>query len=175
MMGAARVAAERQRRGHHDDIWAAASAGDSRDRAEAGPTVTVHVPLEFRQRRGRKVLVVPDGAGQTTLMASPSPARTRNEVTPAVRTLARAFRWRKLLESGVHTAIEDISVAESVTASYVGRVLRLTLLSPENVVAILNGALSGDVPLSTLMKPLPLEWIWSEGCVDGERDPPRAR
>ena len=56
-----------------------------------------------------------------------------------VKALARAFRWRKMLDIGVHATIEDLASAKGVAPSYVSRVLRLTLLAPEMVEAILDG------------------------------------
>lgn len=122
-------------------------------------TVTVHVPLAFRQRRGRKVLVAPDGAGQAALRAPQSPTRTRHEVTPVLRALARAFRWRKLMESGAMANVADIAAAERVNQSYVSRVLRLTLLDPHYIEALIETAPEGDLPsMVQLMKPFAIEW-----------------
>jgi hypothetical protein len=56
-----------------------------------------------------------------------------------VKALARAFRWRRLLENGTHSAIGEIAAAEKINEFYVGRVLRLTLLSPDIIEAILGG------------------------------------
>jgi hypothetical protein len=56
-----------------------------------------------------------------------------------VKALARAFRWRKMLDTGVHATLEDLARTKSVASSYVIRVLRLTLLAPEIVEAILVG------------------------------------
>ena len=48
-----------------------------------------------------------------------------------VKAIARAFRWRKLLENGTHTTIAEIAAAERINESYTGRVIRLTLLTPD--------------------------------------------
>ena len=114
-------------------------------------TITVHVPLSFTKRGGRKQIVLPDRASSW----APPRARVDNTI---VKAIARAFRWRKLLETGVHTTIEDIAAAEKITASYVSRILRLTLLAPSIVEAILDGRQGPDVTLATLMKPFPVEW-----------------
>jgi hypothetical protein len=53
-----------------------------------------------------------------------------------VKAIGRAFRWRKLLETDTHTTVAEIAAVEKINSSYVGRVLRLTLLSPEIVEAI---------------------------------------
>ena len=56
-----------------------------------------------------------------------------------IKALARAFRWRKSLDTGRHATLEDLARAKSVASSYVSRVLRLTLLAPKIVEAILDG------------------------------------
>lgn len=114
-------------------------------------TITVHVPLSFTKRGGRKQIVLPDGA------SSWAPPRARVDNT-MVKAIARGFRWRKLLETGVHTTIEDIAAAEKISASYVSRILRLTLLAPSIVEAILDGRQGPEMTLATLMKPFPVEW-----------------
>jgi hypothetical protein len=45
-----------------------------------------------------------------------------------------------------------------VNATYVGRVLRLTLLAPEIVEAILDGRQPAELQLDDLLKGFPLGW-----------------
>ena len=60
----------------------------------AATSITVRIPLTFRRRGGRKLVVTPDGGVPGT-----SPARTRAD--PAlVKALARAHRWKRLLDQG---------------------------------------------------------------------------
>jgi hypothetical protein len=115
--------------------------------------ITVHVPLTFARRGGRKQVVLPDGASAW----APPRARVDNTM---VKAIARGFRWRKMLETGVHTTVEDIAAAEKINASYVSRVLRLTLLAPSIVEAILDGRQGSQITLAVLMKPFPVEWEW---------------
>ena len=70
-----------------------------------GETITVHIPLTFRKRGGRKLVVTPDGAEW-----APRP-RVDNAM---VKALARAFRWRKMLDEGVHATLEDLARAKGV-------------------------------------------------------------
>lgn len=114
-------------------------------------TITVHVPLTFAKRGGRKQIVLPDGASPWTLPR----ARVDNTI---VKAIARGFRWRKLLEIGVHGTVEDIAASEKINASYVSRILRLTLLAPSIVEAILDGRQGSQITLAALMKPFPVEW-----------------
>jgi hypothetical protein len=113
-------------------------------------SITVHVPLAVRPRPGRKTIVRPAGSVQaTSIQAHADPAM--------VKALARAFRWKRLLEDGRYASISEIAAAEKIDRGYVGSILRLTLLAPDVVEAILNGRLSG-VGLSAFLKPFQLEW-----------------
>ena len=112
-------------------------------------TMTVRVPLAIRRRGGRKVVVAPDGAAW-------APARPQVDST-LVKALARAFRWRRMLESGRYGSIAELAAAEKINESYVCRVLRLTLLAPEIVEAILDGR-RPEMTLAALMVPFPVEW-----------------
>ena len=114
-----------------------------------GETITVHIPLTFRKRGGRKLVVTPDGA-----LWAPRP-RVDNAT---VKALARAFRWRKMLDTGVHATLEDLARAKGVASTYVSRVLRLTLLAPEIVEAILDGRQPMGLRLDDLLDAFPLEW-----------------
>lgn len=116
-----------------------------------GHTLTVHVPLTIRRRGGRKLIVAPDG---TTGWAPPR-ARVDNAMVKAV---ARAFRWRRLLEEGTYGSVTELADAETINKSYVSRVLRLSLLAPDIVEAILNGRQPATLGLPDLLAVFPVEW-----------------
>ena len=119
--------------------------------SDDGRTLTVRVPMSLRQRGGRKLVITPDGASGWKLQ------RTRVD-NALVKALARAFRWRKLLETGVYGTIDEIAAAEKINDSYVSRLLRLTLLAPDLVEAILDGRQPTALQLDSLLKPLPAHW-----------------
>jgi len=56
-----------------------------------------------------------------------------------VKAVARAFQWRRMLETGRFGTLAELAASEKINASYVSRVLRLTLLAPAIVEAILDG------------------------------------
>ena len=116
-------------------------------------TVTVTVPFAIRKRGGRTLVITPDG-----VTSAPAP-RTRVD-SALLKALARGFRWRKLLETGHFATIEEIAEAENINSSYISRVLRMTLLAPEIVEAILAGSHPAGLTRAKVMKPFPVEWIF---------------
>ena len=125
-----------------------------------GRTLTLRVPMTFTKRGGRKLVITPDGA--------PSWAPPRRRVDNAmVKALARAFRWRKMLETGTYGTVEEIAAAEKINASYVSRVLRLTLLAPDIVEAILDGRPPAEMTLAALMTPFPVAWGEQAEAISG--------
>ena len=79
-----------------------------------------------------------------------------------VKALARAFRWRKMLDTGVHATVEDLARAKALAPSYVSRVLRLTLLAPEIVEAILDGTQPVALTPERLKRACELPLLWDE-------------
>lgn len=120
--------------------------------SDDGRTLTVRVPLAIRQRGGRKLVLAPDGQ---TLTAAPLQRRVDSAM---VKAIARAFRWREMLENGEYATIREIAVAEKINETYVGRVLRLTLLSPEIIEAIVNGRQPLRLQLDHLLRRFSVEW-----------------
>jgi hypothetical protein len=117
-------------------------------RAPAIPdTITVHVPFRLVKRGGRKEMVLPIGR--------PVP---RNFDDTLVKALARAFRWKRMLESGEFGTISDLARHEGIAAPYLTRVFRLAFLAPEVVEAILDGRQPRDLTLQSLRGQLPDEW-----------------
>ena len=120
--------------------------------ARDGRTMTVHVPISIRRRGGRKLVLAPDGAEVAAVPV------TRHVDNAMVKAIARAFRWRDMLESGEYATIAEIAAAEKINESYVGRVLRLTLLAPDIVEAILNGRQPVEMTLAVLVRPFSVLW-----------------
>ena len=110
-------------------------------------TITIHVPFRIVKRGGRKEMHRPEGAML--------PRRTDNTL---VKALARAFRWKRMLESGEFTTIAELAAREGIAPSYMTRVLRLALLAPAIVEEILDGQQRPGVTLARLMEPFPVEW-----------------
>ena len=123
-----------------------------------GRTVVISIPISMRLVGGRKKVVAPVDAAPW----SPPPARVDNTV---VKALARAHRWRSMLESNLFATVRDLAKAEKINEAYVCRVLRLTLLSPRITDAILSGKLPDTVDLAKFLKPFPIEWERQEAIL----------
>jgi hypothetical protein len=119
--------------------------------AKDGKSITVRIPFKIRKRGGRKLVLAPDCAAS----CMPQQARVDNTM---VKAIARAFRWRRLLEAGAHASVGEIAAAEKINTSYVSRVLRLTLLAPDLIERILNGRQTETMSLARLAAPFPPTW-----------------
>jgi hypothetical protein len=92
------------------------------------------------------------------MRSTPYGSQTDRPDNAMVKALASAFRWRKLLETGVFGTIDELATAEKINPSYVSRILRLTLLAPGIVEEILDGRQPAEMTLAALTKPFPVSW-----------------
>lgn len=114
-------------------------------------TTTIVVPFTIRKRGGRKLIMTPDGTPASL------PTRARPD-SALLKALARGFRWKKMLQEGYYQTLEEIADAENINPSYVSRLLRMTLLAPEIVEAILAGRQLPGLTMARAMQPFPVEW-----------------
>ena len=114
-----------------------------------GSIITVRIPMTWKRRGGRKMIIALDG-GDTWAPAKPRPDEA------LIR--ARAHRWKRMLEEGTCRSAGEIAEAERITRSFVNRLLRLTLLAPDIVQAILDGAQPKGMQLEELKCELPIAW-----------------
>ena len=110
-------------------------------------TMTLHVPFRIVKRGGRKEMQMPEGGAQTR--------RTDNTL---VKALARAFRWKRMLDNGEFATVADLAAQEGIAVSYLTRVLRLTQLAPDLVEAILDARHPPGLTLQSLRVQIPDEW-----------------
>jgi hypothetical protein len=116
-----------------------------------GSTITVRIPMAWKRHGGRKVIIAPDG-GDAWAPAKPRPDKT------LIRALARAHRWKRLLEEGRYRCAAEIADAEGVTRSFANRMMRLTLLAPDIAEAILEGRQPRGLVLEELTRAMPSAW-----------------
>ncbi|GAB0056131.1 hypothetical protein SIID45300_00436 [Candidatus Magnetaquicoccaceae bacterium FCR-1] len=112
-----------------------------------GEIIVVTIPLQLKRRGGRKLIIAPEGAVE---------APPREETLG--KLVAKAHRWLRMMESGQYRSIKDLAAQEQIDDSYLARVLRLTLLAPDIIVAILDGRQPDVLTWRELKNPFPMEW-----------------
>jgi hypothetical protein len=116
-----------------------------------GKYVDVFVPIRFKRVGSRKMIVAPDGSRVV-------PQTNQDADSTIIKALGRASRWQKLLEDGVYATITDLANGERINRSYVSRTLRLCLLAPDIVEALLDGSQPPTLRLADVEAPFPIEW-----------------
>ena len=110
----------------------------------ANGNVKVTIPMSFRNCSGRKRIVTPDDE--------------QNFTDPLITNLARAYRWQSLIDAGRFANVHELANAIGKDYAYVARVLRLTLLAPEIVHAVLTGAVPEGIGVEDLRQSMPVLW-----------------
>lgn len=114
-------------------------------------SLTFHVPIVMSRRHGRKFILTPQSV--------PAPEYEKPELhDPLIRALGKAFEWKEKLDRGEATSISEIARRENVSLSYAARVLRMTFLAPDIVLAILNGTQPKYLRLMDFLNPFPPDW-----------------
>lgn len=133
--------------------------------------VTVVVPMTIRRRGGRKQIIGPDGA--PVHMAGDPVEETRGDPV-LVKALARAFRWRRMLEEGRYGSIRELAASENIERTVVARLIALSLLAPDIVESVLDGHEPAALTLASFRRGLPHAWEAQRAALAGlSRQPPR--
>jgi len=82
----------------------------------------------------------------------------RTNCRSSPEALAHLAVHGKMLEGGEYNSSAELAKAEKVNDSYLGRILRLTLIAPDITEAILAGRQPSTLQLDDLLKPLPAVW-----------------
>jgi len=69
--------------------------------------------------------------------------------------LTRAFRWKRMIETGEFATIAELADHEGLGRFYVPRILRMSLLAPDIVEMILAGEQGAGISLVRVMEPFP--------------------
>jgi hypothetical protein len=134
-----------------------------------GDTITAFIPMTWKRRGGgQKVIIAPDGGDAW------APVKARPDET-LIRALARAHRWKRMLEAGRYRSAQEIADAEKIGRSFVSRLLRLTLLAPDIQEAILEGRQAKGMRLEELMEAMPLGWDEQRLLANGSLKEPERK
>ncbi|MCT9074501.1 hypothetical protein N6G06_24425 [Cupriavidus gilardii] len=124
---------------------------DARSYVSDGQRVTL-VPLTIKRRQNRKLLIPP---------ALDAATATGGFDVPMIKTLGKAFYWKRLIDEGVYTTTVDLARALKLEPGWAAEVLRMTMLAPDIVEAIFEGRQPRHLNLHTLrgrQDLLPREW-----------------
>ena len=110
----------------------------------ANGNVLVSIPITLRESAGRKQIITDQ-------------KKFKAENDPIVLNIARGFYWQEMIDNGKITNIRELAKIMNVNESYVGRTIRLTMLSPEIIHRAIRGTLPEDISLAKLYK-LPDRW-----------------
>lgn len=114
--------------------------------------ITVSVPVNFRRKGCRKLILLPDNAVEQSRNTAPD--------TTLLNAIAKAHRWQGLYERGGFTSLDAFAEKYGINVSYAARILRLNLLAPDIREAILHGRQPRTLKLVDLLAPFPA--LWSE-------------
>lgn len=114
--------------------------------------ITIHIPITFKRRGGRKLVLSADGSPVEPVPTDPTVDGTM------LASLIKAFRWRRRIEHGNAASITDLAEQEKVTDAYVTRLLALTCLAPDIVATILEGRQPRGFTLNRMLQQIPESW-----------------
>ncbi|WP_111431780.1 hypothetical protein [Rhodobacteraceae bacterium DSL-40] len=121
-----------------------------------GNTIRVVIPLTIRKRNGRPKILPPDYVD----------VRNGRAQDPHVlRAIARAWNWRRQLETGAASTIQDIAAAEKVSDRFVSRMMRLAYLSPEVLDHLVIRRVPPALSLNDLIAVADRPWAEQMGIV----------
>jgi len=124
---------------------------ETRSYISAGQRVT-QVPLIIKRRQNRKLLI-PPASGAADAMGGLD--------VPMIKTLGKAFYWKRLLDDGVYPTSTELARALNLEPGWAAEVLRMTLLAPDIVEAIVEGRQPRQLNLHALrgrQDLLPRDW-----------------
>ena len=121
---------------------------------EALDTLQIRIPMQFSRRSSRKMIVGPDGK---TIDEMIDPEADSMDYT-FISALGKAFSWQRMLDEGKYETPKELAQQEQVEVTYMYRVMRLTLLAPDIIEAILNGTQPRTLTLQNVVRGFPISW-----------------
>lgn len=123
--------------------------------SQAPASMTVFIPLSIRKRNGRPSIMPPADMVPDTGGVDPH----------ILKAIAKAWSWRRKLESGAFGTMSDVAEAENVTPPYVGRMLKLAYLAPAVMEKLLIARVSPVVSVKELALAADMPWVEQEFAV----------
>ncbi|PJG48335.1 hypothetical protein CAF53_08845 [Sphingobium sp. LB126] len=120
-------------------------------------TMRVFIPLTIRKRNGRPKIVPPADVAPDTGGVDPH----------VLKAIAKAWSWRRKLESGEAATLADIAKAEDVTPAYAGRMLKLAYLAPAVLEKLVIARVPPTVSVKELAQAAEMPWVKQVAVVFG--------
>nr|CRH06078.1 Conserved protein of unknown function, containing KorB DNA-binding like domain [Candidatus Magnetococcus massalia] len=114
-------------------------------------TIIFKIPMRFHRQGGKRMVILPEHEQARQEMTNPSE-------DPMLNTLTKAQKWQKMLDKSETMTIAQLAEREGVERSMMARVLRLTILAPDIIEAILDGRVPETFSLESLRESIPLLW-----------------
>jgi hypothetical protein len=127
-------------------------------------TIRVVIPLTIRKRNGRPKILPPDDY---------RPSQDHTQDPHVLRAIGRAWGWRRRMESGGASTIQDIAAAESLSPRFVSRTMRLAYLSPAVLEHLVIRRMPPALSLNDLVAVANRPWAEQMGAVLGGEETPR--
>lgn len=121
---------------------------------EALDTLHIRIPMQFSRRSSRKMIVGPDGK---TINEMIDPEADNTDYT-FISALGKAFSWQRMLDEGKYNSPKELAQKENVEVTHMYRIMRLTLLAPDIIEAILNGKQPRTLTLQNVVRGFPISW-----------------
>ena len=121
-------------------------------------TIQVFVPLKVRRKNGRPKILPPEDAGLPG---------SHGQDPHVLRAIARAWKWRRQLEEGEASTLQDIAVKEGVSERFIGRMIRQAYLAPEVLEALVVKRRPSAISINEMVEVAKLPWGEQMGRVFG--------
>lgn len=122
-------------------------------------SVTVHIPISFTRRGGKRYIIAPPHPLDDATPEEVKKAEKRGKPNKAIaKALAQAFHWKEMIDRREASSSRELAAKLKVNESYLARILRLSLLAPDIIEALLDGNQPEKLKLGDLLKPVPHLW-----------------
>jgi hypothetical protein len=117
--------------------------------SETATSIRIVIPLTLRKRNGRPKILPPEDAGLPG---------SQGQDPHVLRAIARAWKWRRQLEEGEASTLQDIAGKEEVSERYIGRMVRLAYLAPEVLEALVVKRWPPAISINEMVEVAKLPW-----------------
>ena len=122
-------------------------------------TIQIFVPLKLRKKNGRPKIMPP---------ADYLPSEDSAQAPHILRAIGRAWSWRRRMEAGEFSTVQDLANAVGVTDRFIGRQIRLAYLAPEVLKRLIYKREVPAITIVELAECVDIPWRQQAASVFGE-------